>query len=250
MNTINWTSVLYVLFVFSSADRTPTLHRTRSPKAVGCVLIRPLSLRSWLTRWTWWWASLLLCTARTARRLQTARGAGSSLLGTVRWSARCRWTQRSFFFFCLTGREEMDWVEIAQRKRKLQKNGRCLQMWLDCSATKWIDLGGVWCLCWPDVDRPVSVQRVFKAAQPVEENCFTLKARMSGKVKMKIKLEDSIHPVESMDELTNNTLITCYPDAHCTFTGIIQLFFIGGTDVAFILVWFVSWNKGYRVAVL
>lgn len=158
--------------------------------------------------------------------------------------------RRGLFFFCLTGREEMDWVEIAQRKRKLQKNGRCLQMWLDCSATKWIDLGGVWCLCWPDVDRPVSVQRVFKAAQPVEENCFTLKARMSGKVKMKIKLEDSIHPVESMDELTNNTLITCYPDAHCTFTGIIQLFFIGGTDVAFILVWFVSWNKGYRVAVL
>lgn len=46
---------------------------------------------------------------------------------------------------------------------------------------------------------------------------------MSGKLKMKIKMEDNIYPVESMDELTNNTLLTCYPDTHCMFTGITQL---------------------------
>lgn len=54
------------------AGRSLSLRLTRSPRAAG-------------TRWTACkWAWHLLCTARTAQRLRAARGAGSSLLRTVR----------------------------------------------------------------------------------------------------------------------------------------------------------------------
>lgn len=64
-----------------SAGRTLSLQLTRSPKATGSQLQQNWT---WSTVWMWRWARRLLCTARTARRLGAARGAGSSLLRTVR----------------------------------------------------------------------------------------------------------------------------------------------------------------------
>lgn len=61
------------VYVFSTG-RTLSLHLTRSPNATGTRLTARMC----------WWARHLLSTARTARKLRAARGAGSSLLHTVR----------------------------------------------------------------------------------------------------------------------------------------------------------------------
>lgn len=61
------------VYVFSTG-RTLSLHLTRSPNATGTRLTARMC----------WWARRLLSTARTARKLRAARGAGSSLLHTVR----------------------------------------------------------------------------------------------------------------------------------------------------------------------
>lgn len=85
------------IILFLGCLLLPFLHRMKNLSEVEQVLIRPLSLLLWTTGWTWWWVSLLLCTARTAPRPRTAHGAGNSLLDIAGWRvfSRDRCMQRS-----------------------------------------------------------------------------------------------------------------------------------------------------------
>lgn len=105
-NIICQTADLYV----STSAEAPSLRRTRSPRPASRVPMRRPSLR-WRWWWTgrmWRWASLLLSTAKTPRRPRTARGAGSSLLATVRWSA---FSRETWMREALTG-------ELSRRRRE------------------------------------------------------------------------------------------------------------------------------------
>ncbi|XP_023250032.1 transmembrane protein 252 isoform X2 [Seriola lalandi dorsalis] len=67
----------------SMKNRAPFLHHMRSPREAKSLLIQSLRLWLWSTEWMLSWVSLLRCTARTAQRPRTARGAGSSLRNTL-----------------------------------------------------------------------------------------------------------------------------------------------------------------------